>query len=132
MKVVLLVGVPASGKTWVADRLAGRYTVLRHDDYERSAYIEVLLQATQGSKDVLAEAPFNAAGLVAVLESGGIKVEQWLVTGDLDEIKKRYRLRNGLDYPKNFETNYYRYEADTERFTGGGTSDMVYNLLTRG
>jgi predicted kinase len=129
VRVIILVGVPASGKSWVTERVAGLYNHIPHDDYSREDYLHTLLHATKGSKDILAEAPFNAAGLVNDLKARGVVVEEWLVTAPLDEIKARYAARKGREYPANFATNHARYEADAHRFAYKGTSSLVAMVL---
>lgn len=130
-KIIVLVGVPASGKTYVCDRVGAHYTALRHDGYVRGAYIRAIEKAAQGPKPVLAEAPFNAAAMISELQADGFVVEQWLVTGDLDQIKARYAQREGKAYPANFETNYHRYNASGGRFKFVGDSGQVLVALRR-
>lgn len=128
--IYLLVGVPASGKTWVCDRLKGA-KIVRNDDYkERSRYLNALKDAHEESSIVIGEAPFRAAELASSLERSNIPVKQVLVTAPLTEIEKRYKERpEGLHYRPAFRTNHARYEADPDRFEFSGTSEQVLDWL---
>jgi len=128
-KIYVLVGVPASGKSWVCSQLREQYHHLAHDEYARDAYVAALKSAAQGNRPILAEAPFNAADLVAKLRMSAIPTEQILVTAPLNTITARYYERNGKDYPANFRTNHGRYEADSSRFWFSGTSSQVVDKL---
>lgn len=127
-KVILMVGVPCSGKSWVAKNARG-VKYIPHDLYNRHDYYQELVKATLGNRIVLAEAPFNAQELVDRLERTGVKVEQWLVTASLETLVKRYFAREGKLYPKQFITNRERYETCRGRFSFAGTSDQVLMRL---
>lgn len=129
-RIVLLVGVPCSGKTWICSRLSNKYTYLPHDAYERSAYTLALLEASRTSaKPVIAEAPFNGSSLANALRQRGLTVEEWHVTAPLPEIEQRYRERSGKSYPANFATNHKRYSQGGSRFTYSGTSSQIAEIL---
>ena len=130
-KVILLTGVPCSGKSYTCEQLADEYQHIPHDSHNRPSYTKAILEAARtGTKNILAEAPFNAASLVSTLRSRGIDVNEHLVTTDLSTIVSRYFKRTGKGYPSNFVTNHTRYEADkSSRFASKGTSSDLIKLL---
>lgn len=129
--IYILVGVPASGKTWVCNRIKGM-TVVRNDDYmgDRSGYVQAIKEASKGDKPVLCEAPFAASQLIEMLHSINKPIKQVLVTGPIEEIENRYKERkNGQPFRAAFKTNHRRYEEDPDRFEFSGTSEEVLKWL---
>lgn len=128
--IYLLVGIPASGKSWICDRMKGM-KVIRHDDFkDRGEYLAHLWEAAADG-DVLAEAPFNAAEIVRSMNRRRVPICEVHVTGELPEIEKRYldRTDGKKSLPANFRTNHTRYKQDHERFEFVGTSDEVLKWL---
>ncbi len=96
--VVLLCGVPASGKTWVMKQLTGKYTPVQNDDYiaHNKAYLaEVVTHAALGKLPVLVDCPFGERELKGLLESRGLKVYPFFIVEPAEEVAQRYARREG-------------------------------------
>lgn len=129
--IYVLVGVPASGKSYVCEKLKDKFVVCEHDKVpSRQLYTAAVSALAHGGKTVIAEAPFNAQELVSALIARRHTVHQVLVTASLPELEQRYLLRAGKSYPPNFRTNHYRYLAAPHRFLFSGTGDAVVAYLS--
>lgn len=128
--VYLLIGVPCSGKTYVAKQLTDKYEWVPHDAYHVEDYANALNYAVYAfGKPVLAEAPFRASVLVEQLQRKGIKVVECYITAPIATLEQRYEERKGLPYPKQFYTNLARYNERYAEIEIKGTSDEVLKLL---
>jgi broad-specificity NMP kinase len=91
-KVILLAGVPASGKSWVTSQLADRYAVVEQDDFigHEVDYAPAIAEAAARFRPVIANAPFGTSELVATLEEIGIQVELVFILEDEDVLEARW------------------------------------------
>lgn len=130
--VYLLIGVPCSGKTWVADALqkANSWLWVEHDAYHVEDYWKAVWYAAGAAgTPVIAEAPFRASVLKEQLEKKGVKVVECYITAPEALLEQRYEARKGLAYPKAFRTNLAKYNARYKDLTIRGTSSEVLQLL---
>jgi broad-specificity NMP kinase len=99
-RVILLVGVPASGKTWVTSQLTDRYTVVEQDDFidrEGEYALAIAEAAGEGSRAVIANAPFGTSELFASLVERGCEVEMVFLLEDEVVLQARWDERGTLD-----------------------------------
>lgn len=134
-KIHLLVGVPASGKSWVSDQLKDKYEVIEHDLYRlKPAYISALLSAaSKGSnKPILANTPFGMSEIQASLVANGHKVNPVFILESPDTLQTRYKARAGQDIPKGHLTRQetYRQRADETKAFKGTSQDVLNHLQT--
>lgn len=74
-KVLLIAGVPASGKSTVCEQLPDNFVYVRHDDYLDGGYVEAIVAAAaKTSKTVIAETPFSISKISEPLEQAGLEV----------------------------------------------------------
>ncbi len=126
-KVVLLVGVPGSGKTWVTSQLADQYTHVAHDDYRGKDYWPAILKADVASdKPLLIETPFSISDLKSKLEAAKASYELVFVDNDPKIISERYTRREGKPYPGGNLTRLMTFrDRAKESNSFIGTSDAV-------
>lgn len=97
MKDVLLIcGVPGSGKSWVCERLPDFFTYIRHDDYIKADYaqaIELTYQA--GKRNIVADCPFKERELREKLEVYGFRVDPIFIVEAPQVVAERYFKREG-------------------------------------
>jgi hypothetical protein len=73
--VYLLIGVPGSGKSWVADKVKSRCTYIANDDYIGKDYIgNVCRKISEEEGPFLVEATFSISRIKEPLENAGHKV----------------------------------------------------------
>lgn len=130
-KATLLVGCPASGKTWVAEQVKDKYNYVAHDDHIGGDYIKAAVEAVQSSeKPVLLETPFSMSKIMEPLNMHGIFVEPVHIQDDHEKIAERYRSREGKEIPKGHLTRQNTYLSramDNGHFHG--TPEEVLNHL---
>lgn len=96
--VILLCGVPASGKTWVMKRLKDKFTLVQNDDYiahGKNYLAEVVEQAARGTLPVVVDCPFGEREFKAALEFRGLEVYPFFIVEKPDVIAQRYQVREG-------------------------------------
>lgn len=136
-KVYMLVGVPASGKTWIASKLGDKFEYLSHDMYSlhggTEAYLYAIKRAVHDTDDrpMLIETPFSMNAFVEPLEASGIEVIPVFIIEEPQILIERYQLREGnKPYPKGHLTRQMTYFKRAH--VGGhfsGTSEAVLNHL---
>lgn len=96
-KIYLLVGAPASGKTWVCDQLDDLFHIIHHDGFallkhpDKQLYVkQIMKEAPEAEKPVLIEAPFSVSQTVEPLEKAGYKVEPVYIIEDERTHSRRY------------------------------------------
>lgn len=125
MTIHLLCGVPGSGKSSIASKLGDAFTVVPHDDTkDRRLYAGKLLEADQGGKPVLGEAPFGIQALIDQLKAGGANVVTHYLTGPTAEIAKRYVARTGKPWRQQHADNKARYDARDWDHRGGADDTL--------
>lgn len=96
--VILLCGVPASGKTWVMKRLKDKFKTVQNDDYishGKSYLAEVVEQAARGTQPVIVDCPFGEREFKAALEAKGLEVYPFFIVETPLVIAQRYQVREG-------------------------------------
>lgn len=75
-EVVIIVGVPGSGKTWVTDQLGDLYDQCLNDAHIGGNYLKALMDesAKTSTKPVLGECPFSMSQIIDPLKAAGRKV----------------------------------------------------------
>lgn len=132
-KIHLLVGVPASGKSWVTDKLKEKFNVIEHDTYKlKPQYIAALLSAaaSKESRPILANTPFGMSEILEALQVRGHQVNPVFILEHPDTLQTRYKAREGKDIPKGHLTRQQTYAQradETQSFKG--TSDQVLKHL---
>jgi len=131
--VYLLVAVPGSGKTWVANQLKDKFEHVAHDDYQDGGYTGALIRmAVNSDKPVLAETPFSISQLVEPLAGRGISVHPIFILEHPTVISERYAAREGKAIPKGHLTRLITYASRARE--GGhfaGTSEEVLEHLKK-
>lgn len=135
-KVVLVVGVPGSGKSWACQQAGDDYTYVPQDDTYRkgpTAHLDTLDRtARQSKKPVLSEVPFGETRLRSQLEARGIEVKTVFVVERPEVVAKRYRQREGHDVAKGVLTRASQLKGKAREWGAfAGTSDEVLEHLKR-
>lgn len=132
--VYLVVGVPASGKSWVCNQLKHKFLYLAHDLYieaGRQAYIDDIEDLAFASiKPILVETPFSVSQFTEPLAKAGITVKPFFIIEELDIIAKRYEERGNGPMPEANITRlstYYKRANELGAFKG--TSKQVLEAL---
>jgi ribose 1,5-bisphosphokinase PhnN len=76
--IVLVVGCPGSGKTFVCESVRGHYLYVPHDLYKEREYPIYLLKSVSQEKPVIGEIPFGLSKLQAACERGAKVVPVFL------------------------------------------------------
>lgn len=101
--VLLLCGVPGSGKTWVMRQLAHKFALVHNDDYigyghEHKASVVSLV--ADMDKPVLVDCPFGERPFRDCLESHGLEVYPFFIVEEPWVIQERYEAREGKPVSK--------------------------------
>jgi hypothetical protein len=137
-KVYLLIGAPASGKTYVTDRMKGSFELVDHDAFigrakQPEAYVSAILAAAKdGRRDVLAEAPFSISQIKDPLESAGLTVVPVFVTASDGDLHSRWDQRGNVsESTRRGHMTRLRTYAERARDWNAfrGTSDEVLEFL---
>lgn len=70
----LLVGVPGSGKSWIASQLKNSFTYVANDDHLSGDYVSAILSTPSEGKPLLIEAPFSVSQVAEPLTLAGLDV----------------------------------------------------------
>ncbi len=100
--VILLCGVPGSGKTWVMNQLPN-YECVHNDDYiggSRSKMVRDVWEAARKDRTVIVDCPFAERELRQDLESMGLRVKPVFIVEEPDVVKERYEAREGKQVSK--------------------------------
>jgi hypothetical protein len=145
--VILVIGVAASGKSWVCRQLTDRFDYLAHDrcwehpDFTPadlpdapwgppgsvSRHLEMLALAAQGgARPVISEVPFGESELMRRLRGVGVDVLPVFVVEEPKVIMTRYYQREKRSPPMEVLTRAGRLQAKAERLGAFfGTSDEI-------
>lgn len=132
MKTIYLVcAVPGSGKTWVCERAAHRFTYVPHDSYPVASYGSALMQSARTSdKPILAEAPFRISVLIEELKSRGAIVKPYFIIESPNTVKSRYEGREHKPIPKQHLTRINTVIARVSQYNApSGNSAEVLKML---
>jgi hypothetical protein len=128
--VHLLVGVPGSGKSWVAKQIKDAYNYVQHDTCPVNQYAHLLQRESQdrdGNKPILAEAPFRASILLEELRYLGVPVKTYHLNETEPKVRVRYEMREGHPIPKQHITNLHKYAK--RQWDNSGTSEEILAKL---
>lgn len=132
--IYLLVGAPASGKTWVCNQLEDKFHLIHHDGYiylkQPGAYVkDILKQAPDAKKPVLIEAPFSMTQTTEPLERAGYKIEPVFIIEDENTHSSRYLKREKKKIPQGHITRtqtYLKRAKDGNHFYGNSSEVLEH------
>lgn len=136
--IYLLVGVPCSGKSWVADQVREKVLYLEHDAYIGSKfhvedYLEDILElAPISAKPLLIETPFSVSSYIGPLIQAELPYKLLYICEDRYTLADRYMEREDKDIPKGHLSRNRTY-IERALATGDfvGTSEEVLKELKR-
>lgn len=127
--IILICGVPGSGKTWACKQVEDKYWYVPHDDFPVADYHKALLKAARmGDKPILGECPFRVSVLIEELRDAGGIVHPYYIVEDEATTIKRYEARTDKTIPKMHLTNLRKYAERGPSFT---SEDMLKYLKSR-
>lgn len=95
--VVLLVGVPAAGKSWTSDQLADKFDYVHHDLFigmTGNAYLSAIIERSKvATKPLLCEAPFSVSQTKEPLEKLGFRVLPVFLYEEESVLRARWKER---------------------------------------
>lgn len=98
--VVLLVGVPAAGKSWTSERLGDKFDYVHHDlfiNMTGNAYLSAIIERSKSAtKPLLAEAPFSVSQTQVPLEQKGFRVFPVYLFEEEAELRRRWTERGNV------------------------------------
>lgn len=128
--VILLCGVPASGKSWVADQVKHKFNYLPHDLFQGNSLIERAVEESKKSKPVLIDCPFNERDLRHRLESKGLNVRPVFIVEQPRTIRERYFKREGRVPLQNILTRADTIKSKVHEWRAQhGNSDQILSYL---
>lgn len=131
MKLYLICGPPAHGKTYVCKAIKEKFDVsyVEHD-INCKRHPEAILEAMQYKKPVITECPFGERALRDQLESYGVEVTPIFVIEELHVAMKRYQNREGKPYPQNHITRTFGITKRAEEWSApyGTSDDMIQKV----
>jgi hypothetical protein len=133
--IYLVIGVPCSGKSWIASQLTNFHYV-HHDGYighinQPKEYVFGILDALKtATKPILAEAPFSISQIKDPLEERGLKVIPVFILEHPKTLHERYMTRERKPIPKGHLTRQetYRKRAYESKAFFGTSSDVLKYL----
>ncbi len=96
--IILLCGVPASGKTWVMRQLAHKFELVEHDHfigYATGHLAGFVAEKARGPRPVLIDCPFAERTFKESLEALGLEVYPFFIVEPPEVIAQRYAVREG-------------------------------------
>jgi predicted kinase len=95
-KVIMLCGVPGSGKTWVIRQLGDKFHHVSHDDIPtREKLVRHCYAAAAGPRPVIVDCPFAERLLRDELEAAGLHVVPVFIVEPPHVVAARYLKREG-------------------------------------
>jgi hypothetical protein len=134
-KIILVVGVPGAGKTWVCHQLRTRFVYIPHDDYpvERDYFSKLMEVAKNSDVPVLGEAPFGISKFLESCDFAGITTVPVFIIEDDAVILDRYYRREGKMPFAGTLTRQQTYRERADQLGAfQGTSEEVLNYLKGG
>jgi len=131
-EVILLVGSPGSGKSWVSSQLKDKFLVLEHDDFhQKEHYIAALASAArQAKRKILGNTPFGLTDLTQGLAGIGVKVIPVFIVEPDIVLSARYMQREKKSIPKGHITRQETYRSRAKELGSFiGTSAEVLKHL---
>lgn len=131
-RVFLLIGVPSSGKSWVAKHLGDKVNYVSHDDHIDQDYVRSIIKKYQSSdpRPLLIETPFGMNDLVESLKQRSIEITPLFITEHPIVLSQRYFDRENKDIPKGHLTRQNTYLDRAKKLNAfAGTSKEVLKHL---
>lgn len=137
--VYLLVGCPASGKSFVAGHadIQEKFEYAHHDLFigmTGDAYLKDILARRNAPRPILAEAPFSISQIKEPLEKAGMRVTPVFILAEPSDLQKRWDQRGNVA-PKTRAGHLTRQNTYAERAKEWnafrGTSSEVLEYLRR-
>lgn len=135
--VYLICGVPAVGKSWIAEHpeIRDKFEYVHHDLFigmSGDAYVRAILEKRNAPRPILAEAPFSVSQIKEPLEKAGLKVTPVVVVEKPEELQKRWDKRGNVA-PATRKGHLTRQNTYAERAREWGafrgTSSEVFEYL---
>lgn len=133
-EVVLVCGVPGSGKSWVCQKLDGYlYEYVSHDTYREQINLVKHIRELS-SKDcdrpILVDCPFAERSLRDSLLELGIAVKPYFIVEPTEVVQNRYLTREGRELPQASVTRSKTIlNRANEWEAPRGTSEEIYEML---
>lgn len=127
--IYLLIAVPGSGKSWVANQLT-HFEYIPHDDH-KTGYLEAILKrAETANKPLLVETPFSISKLRDPLIAAKFNVIPVFIIESVEVTKERYLAREGKEIPKGHLTRIETYKERAKELNAfSGTSYEVLQFM---
>lgn len=133
-KIILIAGVPGSGKTWVTDQLTNEYEVMKHDDYINHNYVNAIIrEARNEGKPILIETPFSISQIIEPIQKVRLKVEVVCIIEDESVLEDRYMKREFTIIPMGHLTRNQTYydRAQDKGYFYGPSESVLKHLKTQ-
>jgi predicted kinase len=129
-KIFMVVGCPGSGKSWVCEKLSGKFQYVRHDDNPKGYVPEIVRQAKTATKPLLIETPFSVSQIKEPLEKQGFEVVPLYIQERPEVIRERYQKREGKPIPEGHLTRQqtYRQRAAEQGAFSGSSTEILQRL----
>jgi len=134
MKIIyLLIGCPATGKSWVCNQLTDLYNYIPHDNYlgkSEQYHLDTIEQSANASdKPTLIDTPLFISKFKVNLEAKGFKVIPVFINEDPFVIAQRYLQREHKPIPKGHLTRqrtFIQRAKEWGAFIGTSTEVLEY------
>lgn len=132
-EVILVCGVPGSGKTWVCRQLPpDKFQYIPHDEHLKDIVRALAVAARTSSLPIVTECPFGERGMREQLETLGCVVKPVFVVESPDVIWRRYADREGKSPSKSTMTRASSIINRAEEWGAPhGTSSHILNYLLK-
>jgi hypothetical protein len=130
-RIYLLIAVPGTGKTWVANQVKDKFNYVPHDDYQSGGYVKAIAhKAINGDKPVLCETPFSISNIMGPLERSGLKVTPVFILESITVTADRYYKRTGNPIIKGHITRIETYKQRAKELSAkSGTAQEILEYL---
>lgn len=130
--IILLVGVPGSGKTWVCDRVKDSYHIIKHDEYLDGGYLAAIMAAARCiAKPILVETPFSMSAFMEPLCEEGLAVMPIFVIASESDLERNWDTRGTKPHARKghlTRQNTYMARAESHGAFCGNSSDVLNHL----
>jgi hypothetical protein len=134
--VILLVGVPAAGKSWTSEQLTDKFDYVHHDlfiNMTGNAYLRAIIERSKtATRPLLVEAPFSISQTKDPLEERGFRVYPVFLFEEESVLRARWKTR-GMNADATIRGHLTRQRTYRERAreTGAfiGSSAQVLQYL---
>lgn len=140
--IYLMIGVPGSGKSWVADQIKDKFDYVHHDGFighinQPGVYVKEILKVwKEATRPLLTEAPFSVSQIKDPLEKAGARVIPVIIVEDKKVLAERYEKdpkRDGKAIPKGHLTRMDTYLSRAKEYNAfvGNSSEVLEYLKKR-